>query len=75
MYEPNAMRTFGLLPGRQLVSIYTDGEGELIDPPEGRLIPLVKIPRPDTGDWSPRLAWFTDRVERQWEAALQELAR
>jgi len=69
MNQPNAMLTFGLLPNQEIVSIYTDESGEFIDPPDGQLIPLVKFPAPETGDWAPVLVWFDDRVERQWEAA------
>jgi hypothetical protein len=69
MNQPNAMLTFGLLPDRQIVSIYTDDDGNLIDPPGGQLIPLVKLTMPETGSWAPVLVWFDDRVERRWEEA------
>lgn len=70
MNEPNTMMTFGLLPAQEIVSIYTDENGNFIDPPDGQLqlIPLVKIPMPETGSWAPVLVWFDDRVERRWEA-------
>ena len=34
-----------------------------------QIIPLVKIDKPDTGEWNPVVVWFEDRVERQWVAA------
>lgn len=70
MNQPNTMLTFGLLPAREIVSIYTDENGNFIDPPDDQLqlIPLVKFPMPETGNWAPVLAWFDDRVERRWEA-------
>jgi hypothetical protein len=67
MNQPNAMLTLGLLPNQELVSLYTDENGEFIDPPDGQLIPLVKRPQPETGNWAPVLVWFEDRVERQWQ--------
>lgn len=33
------------------------------------IIPLIKIDKPDTGEWNPVVVWFADRVERQWEPA------
>lgn len=69
MNQPNAMLTFGLLPDQQIISIYTDENGQLINPPDGQLIPLVKVPMPETGSWAPVLVWFEDRVERQWQPA------
>ena len=33
------------------------------------IIPLIKIDKPDTGEWNPVVVWFEDRVERQWEPA------
>jgi hypothetical protein len=65
--QPNAMFTFGLLPTQEIISVYSDENGNLIDPPEGQLIPLIKLPKPETaGWWSPELVWFDDRVERRW---------
>jgi hypothetical protein len=74
------MRTYGLIypDGRQeLASIVLDENDEpridtirpypcpedWVDPV---IIPLIKIARPDEGDWEPNLVWFADRVERQW---------
>jgi hypothetical protein len=74
------MRTYGLiyLDGRQeLSSIVLDENDEpridtirpypcpenWVDP---KIVPLIKIERPEDGDWEPNLVWFADRVERQW---------
>ena len=67
--EPNAMITVGLVPSQQLVSLLTDDEGNWRDVPEGQtVVPLIKIPKPEEGAWEPNVAWFEDRVERQWVA-------
>lgn len=67
--EPNAMITVGLVPSQKLVSLLTDDEGNWRDVPEGQtVVPLVKIPKPETGAWEPSVVWFNDRVERQWVA-------
>jgi hypothetical protein len=34
---------------------------------EPTIIPLVKIDKPESGEWNPVVVWFEDRVERQWE--------
>lgn len=74
------MRTYGLIfaDGRQeLASIVLDENDEpridtirpypcpedWVDP---QIVPLIKIERPDQGNWEPSLVWFADRVERQW---------
>lgn len=31
-----------------------------------QIIPLVKIEKPEEGEWTDTLVWFEDRVERQW---------
>jgi hypothetical protein len=76
------MKTYGVIfaDGRkELISIVLDDEGNprldtLAPYPtpedwvEPTIIPLVKIEKPE-GDWKPVVAWFEDRVERQWEAA------
>ena len=65
---------------KELVSIVLDDEGnpridtirpypvpeDWVDP---TIIPLVKIDKPEEGNWTPIIVWFEDRVERQWEAA------
>jgi hypothetical protein len=67
--EPNTMFTVGLVPSQQLVSLLTDENGAWRDVPEGQtVVPLVKIPKPETGAWEPNVVWFDDRVERQWVA-------
>jgi hypothetical protein len=33
---------------------------------EPTIIPLIKIEKLE-GDWTPKVVWFEDRVERQWE--------
>jgi hypothetical protein len=77
------MKTYGVLfaDGRkELISIVLDDEGNprmdtLAPYPtpedwvEPTIIPLVKIEKPESGDWNPVVVWFEDRVERQWEAA------
>lgn len=77
------LKTYGLIfpDGRkELSSVVLDDEGnpridtirpypvpeDWVDP---RLVELVKIDKPETGEWNPILAWFNDRVERQWEEA------
>lgn len=63
------MITVGLVPSQQLVSLLTDENGEWRDIPAGEsVVPLVKIPKPETGAWEPNVVWFDDRVERQWVA-------
>lgn len=74
------MKTFGVIfqDGRQeLISIVLDDEGNprigtiapyprsdnWIDP---TILPLVKIEKPEEGEWEPIVVWFDDRVERQW---------
>lgn len=77
------LKTYGLIfpDGRkELSSVVLDDEGnpridtirpypvpeDWVDP---RLVELVKIEKPETGEWNPVLVWFEDRVERQWEEA------
>lgn len=77
------MRTYGLIfaDGRQeLASIVLDENDEpridtirpypcpedWVDP---QIVPLIKIDRPEDGNWEPNLVWFADRVERQWTPA------
>lgn len=77
------LKTYGLIfpDGRkELASVVLDDEGnpridtirpypvpeDWVDP---RLVELVKIEKPETGDWNAVLVWFEDRVERQWEEA------
>lgn len=77
------LKTYGLIfpDGRkELASVVLDDEGnpridtirpypvpeDWVDP---RLVELVKIDKPETGEWNPVLVWFEDRVERQWEEA------
>lgn len=78
------METYGLVfnDGRkELASLVLDNEGrpllETIRPyplPEDwidpQLLPVIKIEKPEEGDWKPIVVWFNDRVERQWEPAL-----
>jgi len=76
------MKTYGLIypDGRQeLASIVLDDQGEprldtlrpypcpedWVDP---QIIPLVKLDKPEEGEWTDTLVWFDDRVERQWVA-------
>ena len=75
------MKTYGAIyqDGRkELVSIVLDDDGnprvdtirpypvpeDWVDP---AIIPLVKIDKPEEGNWTPIIVWFEDRVERQWE--------
>lgn len=77
------MKTYGAIyqDGRkELVSIVLDDDGnpridtirpypvpeDWVDP---TIIQLVKIDKPEEGNWTPIIVWFEDRVERQWEAA------
>jgi hypothetical protein len=76
------MKTYGLIypDGRQeLASIVLDDQGEprldtlrpspcpedWVDP---QIVPLVKLDKPEEGEWTDTLVWFDDRVERQWVA-------
>jgi hypothetical protein len=89
------MKTFGLPATQTLVSLPSDDNGNTITdslrphdagddwtPPV--VVPLVKIDKPAEPSGKvaePKLVWFEDRVERQWElvdlspAALRESAR
>lgn len=76
------MKTYGVIfeDGRkELISIVLDEDGNprldtlapypipenWVDP---KIVPLIKIDHPDTGEWEPKIVWFSDRVERQWKA-------
>lgn len=66
------MKTIGLIPIQQLISLHQDEEGNWIDVPEDQsVVPLVKLPQPEidvTKEYcEPKLVWFSDRVERDWE--------
>ena len=75
------MKTFGLifLDGtKELASVVLDDEGNpridtirpypvpdnWVDP---RLVEVVKLEKPEEGEWEPIVVWFEDRVERQWK--------
>jgi hypothetical protein len=64
------MKTIGLIPSQQLVSLQQDDDGNWIDVPEGEtVVPLVKLPHPQiTAEQNaqPMLVWHEDRVERDW---------
>jgi hypothetical protein len=71
------MKTFGIKSEQKLVSVNVNKDGNpvisMLQPnpkPENwvapELIPLVKIDKPEKGEWEPTLVWFEDRVERQW---------
>lgn len=34
-----------------------------------QIVPLIKIEKPQEGNWTDTLVWFEDRVERQWQEA------
>jgi hypothetical protein len=76
------MKTYGILETQELLSIVLDddgnprldtlkpiGAGDDWIPPT--IIPLVKLPQPQldplTEYCEPKLVWFNDRVERDWE--------
>ncbi len=76
------MRTYGVIhPNgtQELVSIVLDENDEprldtirpyptpedWVDP---QIVPLVKLDKPEEGEWEPHIVWFADRVERQWVA-------
>ncbi len=65
------MKTIGLIPIQQLISLHQDEEGNWIDIPEGQsVVPLVKLPQPETSNIQksePLLVWYEDRVERDWQ--------
>ena len=75
------MKTFGLLASQTLISLPEDGDGNAITdslkPHDAgdqwtspTIVPLVKIDKPTEPDGQkaePKLVWFEDRVERQWE--------
>jgi hypothetical protein len=75
------MRTFGDPQTQTLVSVDTDAEGNPVleslrptDAPSDwqppTLVPLVKTAAPNTSASQraePKLVWFEDRVERQWD--------
>jgi hypothetical protein len=75
------MKTYGVIYAdnrKELVSIVLDENDEprmdtlrpyptpedWVDP---QILPLVKLEKPEEGDWQPIVVWFEDRVERQWE--------
>lgn len=74
------MKTYGVIYAngrKELVSIVLDENNEprpdTLAPypiPEDwvtpAIIPLVKLDKPEEGDWEPEVVWFADRVERQW---------
>jgi len=76
------MKTYGVIFAdgtKELISIVLDENDEprmdtLAPYPtpedwvEPQIIPLVKLPKPAEGEWTPKVVWFSDRVERQWEA-------
>jgi len=75
------MKTFGLIfpdGTRELSSVVLDDDGnpriDTIRPypvPDGwedpRLVEVLKIEKPEEGEWEPIVVWFEDRVERQWK--------
>lgn len=65
------MKTVGLIPSKQLISLQQDEEGKWIDAPKGKtVVPLVKLPQPETSATQkadPVLVWYKDRVERGWD--------
>jgi hypothetical protein len=76
------MKTYGLKATQELISIVLDEEGNprldtLKKPGDGddwvapEIIPLVKLPKPEvdvlTQYVEPKLVWYEDRVERDWE--------
>lgn len=75
------MKTYGVIfadGSKELISIVLDDEGnprlDTLAPyptPDDwvtpTIVPLIKIDKPDTGEWNPVVVWFADRVERQWE--------
>ena len=66
--DPNRMIMVGLVPLQELVSLLTDDNGEWKEIPEGQaVVPVVKLDKPEAGNWQPKVVWFEDRVERQWE--------
>jgi hypothetical protein len=74
------MKTYGLIwpnGDKELRSIVQDDDGnprmDTLEPyPKTddwvapQVLPLVKIPKPESGAWEPNVVWFEDRVERQW---------
>ena len=67
------MKTIGLIPSQELVSLIQDEEGNWLNVPEGQtVVPLVKTATPSLAAGQqarPLLVWFTDRVERQWQVS------
>ena len=75
------MKTFGLIFAdgtRELSSVVLDDEGnpriDTIRPypvPDGWedpcLVEVVKLEKPEEGEWEPIVVWFENRVERQWK--------
>jgi len=75
------MKTFGLIfpdGTRELASVVLDDEGnpriDIIRPypvsdnwVDPRLVEVVKLEKPEEGEWEPIVVWFEDRVERQWK--------
>lgn len=65
------MKQIGLLPSQQLASLERDAESNWLNVPDGQtVVPLVKTEKPAVSagiDYKPKLVWFADRAERQWE--------
>lgn len=76
------MKTFGLLETQELISIVLDDDGnprlDTLKPIDAgddwippTIVPLIKLPQPQldvTKEYcEPKLVWFNDRVERDWE--------
>ena len=77
------MKTYGVIFAngtKELMSIVLDEQDEpridtirpypcpedWVDP---TIVPLVKLDKPEVGEWEPNIVWFEDRVERQWISA------
>jgi len=64
------MKTIGLIPSLALASLEQDAKNNWLNVPAGQtVVPLVKIEKPVISagiGYEPKLVWFSDRVERQW---------
>ena len=73
------MKTFGNITTKELITLQIDENGSpIFDRPLGAddswqppvVVPLVKLSQPtisETQKAEPKIVWFDDRVERQWQ--------
>lgn len=67
------MKTVGLIPSQKIISLLYDITDEVYKdiPDEQIVVPLIKLSKPEhniiTEYCEPKLIWYEDRVERDWD--------